>query len=127
MARSLGKHIRATCVTPLDVRAMRRELFEALRNPGLTYIILIRQYKYHRRVEKKKKTKTKESTIGYQCQTDERAPRRVFSAVHIRTHLNSVSAQTDRLKVSIFAESGVLRKRAPYSLQEVVTQRRGPV
>lgn len=52
---------------------------------------------------------------------------RVFSAVHIRAHLNSVSAQTDRLKVSIFAESGVLRKRAPCSLQEVVTQRRGPV
>lgn len=48
------------------------------------------------------------------------ARRRVFSAVHIRTRLNSVSAQTDRLKVSIFTELGVLRKRAPCSLQEVV-------
>lgn len=52
---------------------------------------------------------------------DRVAHSRVFSAVHILwTRLNSVSAQTDRLKVSIFTELGVLRKRAPCSLQEVV-------
>jgi len=54
------------------------------------------------------------------------APRRVFSAVHIRMRLNSVSAQTDRLKVSIFVESGVLRKRAPCSLQEAANSATRP-
>lgn len=86
---------------------------------------------YENKLKKKKKNEkdAKESTTGLRVDELTSAHKRVFSAAHIQTHLNSVSEQTDRLKVSIFTESGVLRKRAPYSLQEVVnlTRRRGPV